>query len=301
MRICLLVAACAALVATSASAQSGAPVTQVRMGMPPAPTRTGDHADLPLQLIEGLPTIMATVNGAGPFRFGIDTGAAGYLRVTPAVAQKLALTQIGEARASDPSGKNPVSVQLFEAKSLSFGDVSFAKVPTISLTMTRPGIDGIIGIGFFRDLLMTIDYPGLRFKAEKGSLPPANGRDIVDITLERGMIPTVPLKVGSWATAAHLDTGNTRYPFFVPTADVAALPTKGTPRAIGVAHTVSQELTLQAIDLTAPVTVGAVDLGVSSVGFPAAGPQSNIGSLALKNMTITIDMANQRARITPSH
>jgi predicted aspartyl protease len=279
-------------------AQPSAP--QIHMGMQPAPDRSGVRASLPLQLIAGLPTITATINGAGPFRFGIDTGAAGYLRVTPDLALKLGLTQIGEALASDPSGKSPVRLQLFEVATLKFGDLTFSKVPTISLGMTRPGMDGIIGMGFFHDLLLKLDYGRLNFSADPGSLPPANGKDVIDISLDRGVIPTIPVKVGNWASNAHLDTGNTRYPFFVPSSEVAAMPTRGAARAIGTAHTVNQQLTLQAIDLTAPVVIGSTDLGVSSVGFPSAGPQANVGSLALTNMAVTIDSANRRVKVVPS-
>jgi hypothetical protein len=99
---------------------------------------------------------------------------------------------------------------------------------------------------------------------------------------------------------ADLDSGNTRYPFFVPSSEVPSLPTHGAARDIGLAHTVNQEIAFKAIDLTAPVMVGDTDLHIASAGFPSAGPISNIGSLALAKMAVTIDLTNMRARVVPS-
>jgi predicted aspartyl protease len=294
----------ALLVAAPLQAQpapgGGQPQPAIRMMRPPPPQLTGERADLPMELVENLPTVLATVNGQGPFRFGVDTGAAGYLRVTPALAQKLGLAQVGEALAADPSGRNPVRVPIYRAERLQLGGLTFTGVSASALSVSRPRIDGIIGISFFEPLLLTIDFGALRLTAEKGALPPANGKDVVELTLDRGVLPTVPLTVGTSVQRVHLDTGNTRYPFFMPADAIASLPTTGTPRDIGVAHTVSQEIQLKAVGLAAPVSIGATRLPVTDVGFPSAGPTGNIGSLALRTMAVTIDTANRRVRVVPS-
>jgi hypothetical protein len=278
----------------------GGPQPMVRMMRPPAPAMSGDRADLAMQLVDGLPTILATVNGKGPYRFGLDTGAAGYLRLTAEAAQKLGLEPVGEALSGDPSGRNPVRVPIYRVDSLAFGGLVFTGVSTSARTLSRPGVDGIIGVGFFDNLLLTIDYGRGRVVAEKGALSAVDGRDIVDLSLDHGVLPTVPLKIGETVHQVHLDTGNTRYPLFMPSDTVASLPTTGQPHDIGTAHTVSQEIKLQALDLAAPVSVGATRLPVAAVGFPAPTPSGNIGSLALKTMMVTLDVANRRVRIVPS-
>jgi Aspartyl protease len=294
--LCLL-----ALSASGAAAAQPVPgPMMVRMAEPPAPPRTGDSTRLAMTLVEGLPTISATINGKGPFRLGVDTGSRGYLRVTPAVAQALGLKQVGEALAVDPSGKDPVRIPVYRTDRLTLGSMSFEQVPTATFTLTRSGVDGIIGASFFRDLLLTLDYGRLSFSAAKGSLPPADGKNIVDVDLDVGAIPTLPLTIGGWSTRAHLDSGNTRFALFVPADQLSSMPTKGQAHAIGTGHTVTQTIDLQAVDLAAPVLVGQTRLPVASVGFPAAGPIANLGSLALTGMQVTVDEANHRVRIVPS-
>jgi len=177
------------------------------------------------------------------------------------------------------------------------------RISTTPLTLRGPslaGIDGIIGIGFFETMLLTIDYGRLRLSAEPGALPAANGRDVVEISYDRGGLISMPLTIGETVHQVHLDTGNTRFPLFMPEASIAALPTRGEARDIGRARTVSQEVSLRAIDLAAPVRVGATHLPVTAAGFPAVGRVGNIGSPALATMAVTIDYPNRRLRIVPS-
>jgi hypothetical protein len=262
----------------------------------------GTRADLPVELVAGMPTILATVNGRGPYRFGVDTGAGGYLRVSPAVAEALALQPAGEAMAGDPSGRNPIRIPVYRVESLAFGGLVFTGISTTPLPQLgprTPRVDGIIGIGFFEHLLLTIDYGALRLSAAPGALPPADGREIVEAVLDRSLI-SVPLRIGEASHLVHLDTGNTAAPLFLPADIVATLPTGGEPRVLGRARTVSQEIEIRALALTVPVSVGTTRLPVTSVGYPAAAPPGNIGSLALAGMALTVDYANRRVRIVPS-
>lgn len=275
-----------------------------RMAAPSPPRRTGERADIEIELIEGVPVIAATVNGRGPYRFIVDTGAAGYLVVKPSLAAALNLRQIGEAMSGDPSGANLRRVPLYNAESVRFGGFTFSGVLTTAIDLPNPrlaSLDGIVGIRFFQDLLLTIDFGRRQLTAAPGSLPAANGREIVDVTLDRGALITLPLRVGRDVHSVHLDTGNSRFPFFMPADAIAALPTSGTARSIGAARTVSQEIHLQAIDLAAPVSIGTIRLpAVAAVAYPSVAPVGNIGSQALRNMVVTLDYANRRLRIGPS-
>lgn len=309
MRLLRFAAGAVALTAFVPAAAQEAPQPQaggprlIRRAAAPPPQMTGERADVPVELVAGMPTITATVNGRGPYRFGVDTGASGYLRVTPTLARAIGLVQAGEARAGDPSGGATVAVPIYRVESLAFGGLTYSGVGATAIDLPGPrlaGLDGIIGIGFFHNMLLTIDYGRLRLSAGPGALPAANGRDVVAFTPGRGGLISFPLGIGDAVHEVHLDTGNSRYPLFMPAAAIAGLPTRGAPRDIGRARTVSQEIALQAIDLAAPVRVGTTQLPVTDVGYPAVASVGNIGSLALATMAVTIDYPNRRLRIVPS-
>lgn len=283
-------------------APSPGPQRVMRQMRPPPPVMAGERADLPMELAGGMPVIVATVNGRGPYRFGVDTGAAGYLRVSPALAQTLALRQVGEALAGDPSGRNPRRIPIYSVESLTFGGLTFAGVSTTpmpDLGPRAPQVDGIIGVGFFERLLLTLDYGAGRFSAGPGALPVADARTVLQVTFDRGL-PSLPVRIGEAEFRLHLDTGNTAQPLFLPAETIATLPTSGAPRSVGRARTVSQTVEIQAIDLAVPVRVGATQLPVTSVGYPSVAPPGNLGSLALQTMVVTLDYANARVRIVPS-
>jgi len=273
----------------------------VRRAAAPPPQRTGDRAEVAMQLVNGMPTIEAMVNGRGPYRFGVDTGAPGYLRVTPALAGTLGLQPVGQALMGDPSGGATTPIPIYRVETLAFGGLNYAGVSTTPITLGGrvAELDGIIGIGFFQELLVTFDYPGGRLTAAPGALVAANGAEILDFTLDRGALITIPLRVGETVQQVHLDTGNTRHAFFMPADAIAGLPTRGRPRGIGVARTVSREFPLQEIDLAAPVRAGTTLLPVTAVAWPAVASVGNIGSLALQNMVVTVDQPNRRVRIAP--
>ncbi len=284
-------------------AQPGGGPRMVRRAAAPPPQMAGERAEVEMRLVAGMPTITAMVNGRGPYRFGVDTGAPGYLRVTSALAAALGLEPVGQALAGDPSGTNLSRIPLYRVDSLAFGDLRFAGISTTPITLPNPALaelDGIIGISFFQALLLTIDYPRGRLVAAPGALPAADGADVVDFTIDRGALITIPLRIGDTLHQVHLDTGNTRHALFMPAAAIGGLPTRGAARSIGVARTVSQEIPLHEIDLAAPVRIGATALPVTAVAYPAVATLGNVGSRALQAMAVSVDQRNRRVRIVPS-
>lgn len=283
-------------------AAQGEPVRRVMARVPPPMPRTGERADLAIELVAGMPTVTAMVNGRGPYRFGIETGYPGNLRITPALAAALGLEQVGEAMGGDPSGRNPRRIPLYRVESVMLGGLTYSGIDAGAMDFASPRmktLDGLLGLGFLRDLLVTIDYGAGRFTAAPGALPPADGASVVELTVDRGLL-SIPIAIGGMSYPVHLDTGNSRHPLFMPAELIAKLPTRGQPRDIGVGRTISQEVALQAVDLAAPVAIGGTRLSVTEVAFPAIAPVGNVGSLALAGMAVTLDLANRRVRVVPS-
>jgi hypothetical protein len=69
------------------------------------------------------------------------------------------------------------------------------------------GFDGIISLPVLHDVLATLDFPGRQLILERGSLPAANGRDVLSIAGEdRAGRLDLPMQIGDITAAAVIDT-----------------------------------------------------------------------------------------------
>ena len=101
------------------------------------------------------------LNGKGPFRFVLDTGASGSV-VTPKAAKALGLHGSGTAKAIGAGGST--DVMLTRLDSLELGG---EKVTGLTLAIDEmkdvsavvPNLDGIVGYDFLRRFVLEIDYP----------------------------------------------------------------------------------------------------------------------------------------------
>jgi Aspartyl protease len=268
------------------------------MALPSIQTE-GDTARVQGKLVNGLIVIPVSINGAGPFWLGMDTGAMGHLRLNNSVAERLALPVIGKARASDPSGKNPREVTVYRVDSLSIGGVRLRGPHAIgsadTLNRRLPGVDGILGIDLFADRLLTLDYPKAELRLSRDALPDPNGADVIAYQREHGPIQ-VSLQAGERQLLCDLDTGNLVAPFVLSTDLALSLPRKGEPRSGGTARTASQQMEIRFVTLAAPLRIGSFEFPGAEVAFPSLHERGNIGSKALGRFTVEIDQRNKRIR-----
>jgi hypothetical protein len=270
----------------------------MRMSLPPVRT-FGDSARVVGRLVNGLLVVPVSIQGKGPYWLGMDTGAMGHLRLNEALAARLGLAVQGKALASDPSGKNPRDVKLYRVDSLSIGDVRFHDVIAVGQADTMkklPGVDGILGIDLFADLLLTLDYPRAELRLARATLPPENGADVLAYERDHGPI-RLPLVVGQKTLTCDLDTGNMIAPFVFPTDFALSLPRKGEPHSGGTARTVSSTIEIRIVTLDVPLRLGSFEFVNAEAAFPSVREDGNIGSRALADMTIEIDQRNHRIRL----
>jgi len=165
---------------TARTAWTDPPVRVRRMGPPPRPFERaempGSSTEVPMTG-ERRVLVEVRIDGKGPYRFVLDTRAAGGGRIRPELATQLGLKVVGQAVTGDPSGKNRRTVDIVEAGSLAVGDLTVTGVKlAVGVLPPAPGrpeteLDGILGVGLFADHLLTLDYPARKVRIEKGSLP----------------------------------------------------------------------------------------------------------------------------------
>ena len=80
---------------------------------------------VPLQIRDSRVSLEVMVNGQGPFRFGLDTGASQAAWVTRALVEKLNLPVVEGFRVSDGTGKNSRNSDGVRIDRVTVGDVIF--------------------------------------------------------------------------------------------------------------------------------------------------------------------------------
>lgn len=147
-------------------------------------------------------TVPVTVNGVGPFRFLVDTGAQ-----AARVAQALGLAPSGRATLVAMASRN--SVETVALDGLEFAGRRFGALTTPLLSDRDIGADGIIGLDSLQDLRVIID-----FRADSITVGDAfaGGRASYEIVVRArrklGQMIITDAQVGGVRTAVIVDTGS---------------------------------------------------------------------------------------------
>jgi hypothetical protein len=282
---------------------AAAPAAVRAPAFPSRPDRTmipPAGVEVPMLESDHMPAVHVMVNGQGPFLFAIDTGAAGTLRLDSTLVERLGLKPVGEIQASDGSGRNVRTMALVAVDSLQIGEARFvgglqAAVRNYNERALAGKIDGILGFGLFSDALLRLDYPGKKVAVLPGSLPEANGDDVLDYRVDRG-IPEIDLVVAGVRVPSHVDAGSMGG-FGLPDTLIARLPLASEPRVIGRGRTVSNSFEIRAAELKGDVVFGGFRYPNATVAFQPVMPMGNVGSRILRDFRITFDQKHRRMKL----
>jgi hypothetical protein len=237
-----------------------------------------------------IPVIEVFVNGKGPFRFGVETGA-GFIALSPGFAAAQGLARIG----------GPDDAPLFRIDSVTLPGAAFHTLGATELPRGPTGVDGILGLPFFETLLLTIDYPRREVRLERGALPAANGQDILQLT-KAGPFWAVPVEVAGLRSRAVLDTRSMGSLGVAP-AMADSLSFASPPVVVGMARGAGFAPTeVKAGQLDGDLKIGHYRITRPTIGvraLPSWFPQeATLGARVLKHFAVTLDQANARLRLT---
>ena len=283
-------------------------LAQVRMAGPdPSPKELklgADAVSVPMERFDGWAIVEALIDGKGPYRFVIDTGAPGLL-VDNRLKQEMELSGhpdsggVGvQVRVAGPGGQGrPASMHF--VKSLKIGNSELLGLSVIATELPLPSdIAGVIGMGVFKDCLLTLDYPASKVVLTHGELPRANGRDILDFTQPRQArsIPVIAVEMCGQPTEFALDSGMGGWAAF--TEEIADRCTY----AYGPVDGPKRRMVDREIDTRVARLNGRMKFGAYTVEKPYgvvsgdADRHTVIGSRILENFAVTLDQKNSRVR-----
>jgi len=268
--------------------------TQVPEGAPRSSQLGREPIKVPIKFVMGLPTIEATINGQGPFRFIFDTGA-GTVVLDESLAKELGIKPTGTTRIGDPAAPEAVEAKTYTIDQITIGSATFSEVSTVSWSGgMRPEVRGVIGLPLLYEAIVALDYPNEQLIISRGALGPNDGS--MPYQLDQGWIITIDVDVAGEKIAGHIDSGNMGG-IMLPLSMADRIPLKSPPRVVGRARTVSSSFDIHS---------AVLDGTLSFAGQTFEDPQlnfndhllsvANLGRTALEPFVLTIDQINQRLR-----
>lgn len=151
-------------------------------------------------------TVPVTINGIGPFRFLVDTGAQATV-VTARVTQALGLMPTGRATLVAMASRN--SVETVALDGLEFAGRRIGALTTPLLSDRDIGADGIIGLDSLQDLRVVIDFRADSITVGDAYPGERAGYEIVVRARRKfGQMIITDAQVGGVRTAVIVDTGS---------------------------------------------------------------------------------------------
>lgn len=238
---------------------------------------------VPLVGPETKPLVEVRLNGRGPYRLLVDTGANVTL-LQGRVARELELRILRPGKES----------QLVEVDRLEIGHARFDGV-VAGARDWREDIDGVLGFNLFSGCLLTFDYPARTLVLERGALPSANGVDRIPFEVgERGH-PFFDLQIGDSRMRFLLDTGAAQW-LTIPKAMAKDLRFDGPPRPGPTLTWNDQSYPVEAARLADDVRIGGYILRRPEV-FLTPEEHPLVGSGFLKEFRLTIDQGSKVVRL----
>lgn len=260
--------------------------------------QTADATTIPIDLRTRRPVIEAYINGDGPFKFVVDTGASQTM-VGADLAMRLRLPDVGSVMVSAPNTAGSFRARVHRIRELRVGELKFFGVKATSLMdrgfLASIQADGIISAHDFRGYLVTLDYRKRQILVEPGRLPVADGEQVFDYTLEH-LIPGITFEVGGSPVFFHLDSGS---PFYIalPGKMLSSLEYERDPRMVGTAGTVTGGFLVYQAKLASDIKIGKYVLEKPSVQILDQMPYGNLGYLFFRDYMVTFDYTAMRVRL----
>lgn len=149
------------------------------------------------------------IDGKGPFRFLVDTGANGSM-ATPGLVRALGLTPVEDTNERVEGITGTERLPWVPIKTLSIGDIvkHDVRLP-IGNSPVLEGLDGILGLAGFGAVRVVVNFHYNRVIVDRSSAAAPPGFLEIQARRTPGGLLVIPARVGDVQVAAVIDTGAT--------------------------------------------------------------------------------------------
>lgn len=250
-----------------------------------------DSTSVPMEVPDGRAIVSVTLNGRGPYRLAVETGSP-EVRVSTKVIADLGLEASGMGDEDSTYVVDSLRIAGALIRGLAVGRSS---------AFERLGIDGVLGLDAYRDLLLTIDYPNQRLSLARATLPAPDGKEILKAT-HVGPFIGIPIALGDVQEIGVIDTqGGVG---FAAIEEVGRRLTFQSPlRVVGRAVVGGDA----PVPVKQGVLVGSAMLGRHRIGQPPVAVHAlppdipshvTIGLRVLRNFVVAIDQRTMAVRLS---
>jgi hypothetical protein len=251
-----------------------------------------DSTVVPLELDRvGRPAVQVMLAGRGPYRLAVETGSPRVLLLGAVVrALGLPLTPAGGVDST------------YSLDSLRIGDMVVRNLEAGRSEAFSPlGVDGVLGLDAFADLLLTVDYAAARLTLSRGRLPEPDGKEVFR-AVRVGPFVGIELDLGGTRDTGVVDTqGGILFQVLPEVANGLefAEPLRVAGRAVVGGNA--------AVEVRVAPLAGDLRIGrhvfrrprIAVHPLPADIPSRiTIGARALRHFTLTLDQRSMAVRLT---
>ena len=159
---------------------------------------------MPIDVVDGRAYVQVRVNGKGPFRFAVDTGASGDARVDMVLVRSLGLPRTGAGTSADAI--QTAAVEKVSLESLALGGLEKKHLQVTARDYrfrTAAEFSGILARDFFADGLLVLDFPNRMLTFSPSSSLPRQAAGAIGY--EKAF--RIPVQIGQQRVLGNLDTG----------------------------------------------------------------------------------------------